>query len=82
MNRDSGFGMGLLVGGLIGVTLGILFAPHSGKETREMIQEKAGEMREKAMEMREKAEEVVEKAKERVESMKGKGKVGMVEETG
>jgi len=32
-----------LLGGLIGATLGLLFAPRSGKEMRDMIAEKTGE---------------------------------------
>jgi gas vesicle protein len=35
--------VGFIVGGLIGITLGILFAPKSGKETREDIARKAKE---------------------------------------
>jgi gas vesicle protein len=35
--------VGLIIGGLVGVTLGILFAPKSGKETRADIARKATE---------------------------------------
>ena len=39
---------GLLIGGLIGAALGILYAPKSGKETREDITCKANELLDKA----------------------------------
>jgi gas vesicle protein len=42
--------LGFIIGGLVGVTLGILFAPKSGKETREEITRKAKEGYEKAAE--------------------------------
>ncbi len=51
---------GLFIGGLIGVVLGILYAPKSGKETREEIACKADEFLGKAKEEYEKA---VEKSK-------------------
>jgi gas vesicle protein len=51
---------GLFIGGLIGVVLGILYAPKSGKETREDIAHKADELLDKAKEEYEKA---VEKSK-------------------
>ena len=35
---------GLIIGGLIGVALGILYAPKSGKETREEISHSAEEL--------------------------------------
>ena len=41
---------GFLVGGLIGAVLGILYAPRSGKETREDIARKAEDLMTKAME--------------------------------
>jgi gas vesicle protein len=51
---------GLLIGGLIGSALGILFAPKSGKETREDIARKANEALNKT---KEEYEMVVEKTK-------------------
>ena len=48
---------GLIVGGLIGALLGILFAPKSGKETREDIARKTEELLGKAKEEYEKAAE-------------------------
>ncbi|MEK6654015.1 MAG: YtxH domain-containing protein [Thermodesulfobacteriota bacterium] len=35
---------GLIIGGLIGAALGILYAPKSGKETREEISHSAEEL--------------------------------------
>jgi len=36
-----GFGIGLILGIVVGAALGFLFAPRSGKETRELIRDKA-----------------------------------------
>lgn len=55
MNRDSDLLKGLFIGGLIGIALGLLFAPKSGKETREDITRRANEMLAKAKEEYEKA---------------------------
>jgi gas vesicle protein len=46
---------GLIIGGLIGAALGILYAPKSGKETREGIQHSAEELLEQAKEQYEEA---------------------------
>ena len=54
--NNSDLLIGFVIGGLVGVTLGILFAPKSGKETREDIVRKAKEGYEKAAQ---KAGEVV-----------------------
>lgn len=56
-DKNSDVLKGLFVGGLIGVALGILFAPKSGKETREDITHKANEMLTKAKDEYEKATE-------------------------
>ena len=58
--KSSDLLKGLFIGGLIGVVLGILYAPKSGKETREDIARKADELLGKAKEEYEKA---VEKSK-------------------
>ena len=48
--RNSDLLKGLFVGGLIGMVLGVLFAPKSGKETREDITREADELLVKAKE--------------------------------
>lgn len=58
---------GLIVGGLIGVALGVLYAPKSGKETREDICRSTEELLEKAREQ-------YEQAKEKMDSLTSKGR--------
>lgn len=43
MNKGSaiGFGIGLLAGAAIGGTIALLYAPNTGKETRQIIKDKA-----------------------------------------
>ena len=64
---DNGMAKGLVIGSLagavFGVALGMLYAPKSGDDTREMLIEKA-------MEARDKAGEMVEKVKERAQAMR------------
>jgi gas vesicle protein len=43
-NQSEGFIKGILLGGLIGAMLGILYAPKSGRKTREDINRKAEEL--------------------------------------
>ena len=58
--RNGDLLKGLLIGGLIGVVVGILYAPKSGKETRQDIARTAEELLSKAKDEYEKA---VEKSK-------------------
>ena len=46
MNKDTciGFGIGIVTGAVIGGVLALLFAPKSGKETRQLISDKANEV--------------------------------------
>ena len=63
-----------LVGLGIGTVIGLLFAPRTGRETRELINEKVDEGREylkrRSRELREQAEDLVERGKETVAKQK------------
>jgi gas vesicle protein len=51
-DRDAGssFAMGFLIGAVVGVAIGFLYAPKAGRETRELLKEKAGEIADKTKE--------------------------------
>ena len=53
-NTAAYLGLGLLTGMLIGVAVGLLYAPKAGPETRAMLKEKATEFKEKASEVADK----------------------------
>jgi gas vesicle protein len=63
--RNGDLLKGLMIGGLVGAVLGILYAPKSGKETREDIARKTEDLLEKAKEEYEKG---LEKSKLAYES--------------
>lgn len=58
----------------IGVAVGILFAPKSGDETRDLIRSKAGEggdyLRRRSGELKETASEMIDRSKEAVQRRK------------
>ncbi len=56
-NMVRGLAIGALVGGAIGLAVGLLYAPRSGAETRQMLKEKAQELKAKAASWRSKAAE-------------------------
>jgi gas vesicle protein len=68
-DRDGDFVKGLLIGGILGAVAGILFAPKSGKETREDIARKADELVTKA---KEEYEEALERSKKTYEAAVGR----------
>jgi gas vesicle protein len=64
MNKDHaiGFGIGLLTGAVIGGVIALLYAPKTGKETRQMIKDKASSVVDA---VRGKSTEVADEVKEK-----------------
>jgi gas vesicle protein len=59
-NKDAGnFFTGMIIGTVIGLAIGFLFAPQSGAETREMLKDKAREARDKAADITDKVKRTV-----------------------
>ena len=70
-DNNGASNLGFFLAGLgIGAILALLFAPQSGKETRDLITQKANESRDyvssRSKELRRQAEDAVEKGKERL----------------
>ena len=73
--ENGGTKVGFFLAGLgIGAVLALLFAPRSGRETRDLIAQKAGEGRDyvktKTDEFRRQAEEAVDKGRDLVSKQK------------
>ena len=69
MSRDEGAGAGsillaFILGAVSGAAVALLYAPATGKETREYLGEKAREGREKAAEAAARGREVVNQGRE------------------
>jgi len=64
--RDGspGFGTGFVVGAIIGLAIGFLYAPKPGEETRELARESVDKVREKAMASLRKLERTASEAME------------------
>ena len=69
MSRDEGAGAGsvmlaFLLGAVSGAAVALLYAPATGRDTREYLGEKAREGRERATEVAEKGREVINQGRE------------------
>ena len=68
-DRDAGgFFAGIVVGAIIGVALGFLFAPRAGEETREVLLQKASEAKAKASELSGKVRKVASEVQEKFQA--------------
>jgi gas vesicle protein len=79
MAREEGIGAGsvmlaFLVGAAAGAAVALLFAPASGKDTREFISEKAREGRDKATEAARQAREAVSRQRESISTAIERGR--------
>ena len=85
-NQIEGFIKGIILGGVIGAVIGILYAPQSGRKTREDINGKAEELLTKAKEEYEaalkKSNKAYESAVKQLKHLESstKEKVGELEE--
>lgn len=82
--RGPGFGMGLILGGIIGTLAGLLLAPGPGEETRTQFMDRTAGLRQKAedlrAEARERVREVIEEGKVVASRMRGEREVASPEE--
>ncbi len=66
MSNQGSSGLGMFVSGLLmGAALGLLFAPRSGRETREMIASKAADAKDRAIAAAAQAADTASEAAER-----------------
>ena len=71
MSRDDGAGAGsvllaFLLGAVSGAAVALLYAPATGRETREYLGERAREGRERAAEAAQKGREVIDRSREAI----------------
>ena len=79
MSRDNGAGAGsvmlaFLVGAVAGAAVALLYAPATGRETREFLGEKAREGRERATEAAAKGREAINRGRETVATALERGR--------
>ena len=79
MNKDNaiGFGIGLLVGAVIGGFIALLYAPKTGKETRQLIKDKVTEVTKVVDAVKGKTTEVVDAVKESASEVSRKGQAAV-----
>ena len=77
-NSMGGFGVGLLVGAAVGVSVALLYAPYSGQKTRRLIREDVGDAwnagADQIQESREQVNDMMDDARERVDRVIARAK--------
>lgn len=72
--RGGEFLAGLIIGGLVGAAVALLFAPQPGEETRTRLREKGIELQERLTEVGERGKEVFQEQRVRLEEAIEEGK--------
>jgi gas vesicle protein len=70
-DMGSSFGMGFVIGAIVGVAIGFLYAPKPGTETRTLLRDRATEVADRTREVADKTREVAGEARKRVEDRLG-----------
>jgi gas vesicle protein len=79
MSEERGYSgaaiaLGFILGGALGASLALLFAPESGRRTRERLRDLAADVRDKTIDLsediRDRAEDAVERSREVIEEKK------------
>jgi gas vesicle protein len=86
--HPAGFFSGLLLGGLAGAITALLFAPHSGEETRQQLQQRARDLSDQTTSMAEdaikqvrtKTDQVKTTVSEKAKELKKQGQEVLVEQ--
>jgi gas vesicle protein len=77
-NSMGGFGVGLLVGAAVGVSLALLYAPYSGQKTRRLIREDAEDVwnagSDQIQESRESVNDLMDNARQRADRVIARAK--------
>jgi gas vesicle protein len=74
----AGFGIGLLAGAVIGGVIALLYAPNSGKKTRQLIKDKATEFVDEVVEtVKEETSGVMDTVKEAASEASRKGQAAV-----
>ena len=79
-HRLGGYVTAFAVGAVLGAGLALLYAPRSGKETRELIAQKGKDLKDKADEVLEEAKDFVRSKKAEINAAVEAGKEAMREE--
>lgn len=75
-SSGSGFFAGFIIGAAVGAILGVLFAPRSGRETRDLWRDRFGDAKLKAMDMVDEIRDEVEEVKDKAQAAFGSRKPG------
>ena len=68
-NRDStSFLTGLILGAVVGLAIGFLYAPKSGEETRKLLKEKAIVAKQKVTEVAKKVKQTTDEATKKAQT--------------
>ena len=75
INKDTGTGLaiGFLIGAVVGLAIGYLYAPHPEAETRQLIKEKTEKVMDKATGVIDKVQESTAKARYKKRWIEQKG---------